>query len=868
MANEIQITNESSAPNLIGSSRGVTPDTSGADLFKGVTDAAEMIVKGVNQFFDNSMKDEARSSVDAVQKKYGSQPQVDAEVNKTIMSDPSVPLEIKNRASQAAKINASYANGQLSESRYWAELDNVSRQLRSRYPGYRDEIDNYMSSLTGAIPANRLIQAVRHEQAKKDTDQSHYDSLVQKMTFDEKVGGLPRDFFTRKNAGNPYNMDELLSYTSEKTAMWYNDAVTKAKYESNKREQTLTDDQSFRLANSIFSRVRTDGLDSVTGGPSGTQEFQNKLNNITTKLQNGVLPSSTELEQLRMGYSAYRTNSDLLFDKMMTTRASGSSKSWGDVLSPEHKKQLREDHNAFFDQLQKDITNGDVGALSVRIKAMENSKNDLQMQVYSDATLRGLKLANEAGGPNVAANILGSVGSSSMANVRNSIEKANAESQFWLSIGQSAQDYKSGKSVSQYDLSKGVDSLRKENVKDPNAYSGNVQAHLNVLNNSSISPDLRKGAAFAMYGPNNLGFVFGERFKPDTQDQIFRMMVNPTTYKSIQEMNDPRLTTMYSKWSNDTLVGLSSSLTGSFGPNDVISRNVDIQFDPKSFTFTTSIKPYVRNPNDPMMTQGRYIAESEARQRRAEDILPQLKTKMLAIKPVWEAGGDIAKSAQDFFSAAGIPIQVQTPEKTSSGKNNDRIIGTQGVSNLKGGSGADDIADAFSQDFDPTQSRIGGLANVADKMSRRIWDESLIDSLMTKAERKDPEELAAIRYEFSDDSPVYGMYSLRLEDKLRKETAKLDKKDVHTWTNSDINKYEEFHAILIKLSQKNQDYWEAVRTGNHQAIQRREPTWFATNSPMEQMQEQYIKDNNIPKGETIDKKMRDIQKRKEELAKE
>ena len=317
--NNPQFGNEN-APNWTGVSKGFTPDTSGADLFRGISDALEMGVKAADTFFQNSFKDEARSSVDSVQNKYGSQPFINAEGDKLLNNNPDAPPEAKKQAEKAAKIQKSYANGELTESRYWAELDNISRQLRSRYPAYRDQIDTYMSHLTGAIPANRLIQEVRQEQMKTNKDAAHYDALVQKAAFDVQVGGLPQDFYTRKAAGQPYTMDELTNFVSQRTAIQSKIHLAQSGFALRSAQNTATREEGYQAANFAFANNRYTMVENAVGGPSNYNKFLDLMDQAAReRTEKGVI--SREMEaQITNQFAIMRTQADAQFNKLMTQK--------------------------------------------------------------------------------------------------------------------------------------------------------------------------------------------------------------------------------------------------------------------------------------------------------------------------------------------------------------------------------------------------------------------------------------------------------------------------------------------------------------------------------------------------------------------
>lgn len=58
------------------------------------------------------------------------------------------------------RMNEAYKQGTMSDSYYNSQLVAVTKELRARYPGYRDEVDAAVSQITGVQPANALRKSL------------------------------------------------------------------------------------------------------------------------------------------------------------------------------------------------------------------------------------------------------------------------------------------------------------------------------------------------------------------------------------------------------------------------------------------------------------------------------------------------------------------------------------------------------------------------------------------------------------------------------------------------------------------------------------------------------------------------------------
>lgn len=82
----------------------------------------------------------------------------------TLLADnqqKNTPGSIKNLPGTLDTLTAARANGKMSETYYWAKLYGLGKEMRSKYPGYRDYTDQVFANATGAhTTANRLMSSL------------------------------------------------------------------------------------------------------------------------------------------------------------------------------------------------------------------------------------------------------------------------------------------------------------------------------------------------------------------------------------------------------------------------------------------------------------------------------------------------------------------------------------------------------------------------------------------------------------------------------------------------------------------------------------------------------------------------------------
>lgn len=71
-----------------------------------------------------------------------------------------LPQNVQNAGSKVEMLQKAMESGHLSETDYYGRVNALAKQLRSQYPGYRDEVDREIARVTGVHPANQYIRGM------------------------------------------------------------------------------------------------------------------------------------------------------------------------------------------------------------------------------------------------------------------------------------------------------------------------------------------------------------------------------------------------------------------------------------------------------------------------------------------------------------------------------------------------------------------------------------------------------------------------------------------------------------------------------------------------------------------------------------
>lgn len=85
---------------------------------------------------------------------------------KLLPQDPDLPLPIQRLGTRLEGLKEQYAQGDLSDSAYYAKQEAEVSKIKSRYPGYEDHVDQVIKEKLGVDPANALRKSLQSDVEK------------------------------------------------------------------------------------------------------------------------------------------------------------------------------------------------------------------------------------------------------------------------------------------------------------------------------------------------------------------------------------------------------------------------------------------------------------------------------------------------------------------------------------------------------------------------------------------------------------------------------------------------------------------------------------------------------------------------------
>ncbi len=157
------------------------------------------------------------------------------------------PQEVKNAAAKKTTLDQALAAGTITQGYYDLQLYNMASGLRSKYPGYGQEIDAIVQNVTGKDPTNALVgdfyEMARANAATGKSDEDKWQSYITSNANSDALKAMVPDVWTNPRYADPKARAEVYGAVGEYNLRKAN-ASMEAQMNSNKvqRDAMTSDD--------------------------------------------------------------------------------------------------------------------------------------------------------------------------------------------------------------------------------------------------------------------------------------------------------------------------------------------------------------------------------------------------------------------------------------------------------------------------------------------------------------------------------------------------------------------------------------------------------------------------------------------------
>ncbi len=634
-------------PAYVGASEGIRgSENNGASiLVEGLAKALDSGVKAVDAGVQEDIKTDVENNFDQINAEFGvdSATELQQDFDKSGPDNGGagkpgrpVPAAITDAADNIKSLDAAFKSGAIKESYYWARMNSMVRQMRGKYPGYRSEIDQIVSDVTGSRPANQLRDSLFNEWGKEDPSAKAEREFRDAA---EKAGNMPLDYYTRAQSGNPYSDAELHAYVGTKTA--------KASAISDQRNQmAFSVDQKNLVHDDAVKNFRTEVSSNVTaalnnvsmGAGSTYKKIMDQIQTYQGQIAKGGQITPDQQQELRqlVNQLDFTLRTQAQETAQQSWDGKDPSKSYNTQLTTDELKQATEDAMRPV-TLIKDALAGDnwgmLGAVSTWLEANKNANTaDALKNVPVLNVLQGFQTA---AGPEVAGVYLSLLPAKDFAALTNqmlqyNVAKAHITGAPGTPPPNASQDFSDAAKSGVKDIGDGTVKYWQNLV---GAYAKGD------ITQGNIAKDVQY-----LFGPAN--FNIFAKMDDASKVNYFSQVASPEISKqmlSLKENGDTASYNLYKQWTLNSFQALSRSALADLDKYNVDKLQMQVAFNPQSSQFVL-----VQNPNYNKFPEGIDPASiatfNEDRLTAVQGQLDKVNAMLRTVAPIVEDDGQSVSS--------------------------------------------------------------------------------------------------------------------------------------------------------------------------------------------------------------------------------
>ena len=125
-----------------------------------------------------------------------------------------LPQNIQNVGQKVDMLQKAMESGRLSETDYYGRVNALAKQLRSQFPGYRDEVDREIARVTGVHPANQYIRGMigdmNHLISQHTQSKDRFEAQLEYAAKEQIVSPAEIKMLTEKHNNNEIDENYIL----------------------------------------------------------------------------------------------------------------------------------------------------------------------------------------------------------------------------------------------------------------------------------------------------------------------------------------------------------------------------------------------------------------------------------------------------------------------------------------------------------------------------------------------------------------------------------------------------------------------------------------------------------------------------------
>lgn len=644
-------------------SQGWSDSTIGS-LFSGLGDTLKMGIKAKDDYYKRTVKDEVRAIVDDVQNATIDELQIPAQTGTARMRADRNPEEIDRFVERARRYQAGLNAGNIKESSYWAMLDAGARQLRSRYPGYRDTIDETMKEFTGQTPANALIRELRQDaeaaqRGTNDGEKRRYE-LIKAAANEGALSGKE----SAEALANPsaWPMERVMSRYADINKKQADYKLRQAQLATIEKEGEFDTKEVAKSASQGWGIELQKHL-REKGGIMG-QSFA-EINRLeqTIRARGGFNPTPQETQQALIAASQGIATLESAYQSFMNApRDYLGGQSYASKIGQKGVEDIKAAQlTGITDMMRRAVADKDFGMAKQAALMAELYADTGKRDVLSDEMMRRLNgirtVVGDSGMGILLSAPVGKDGKPLLSDLQEAMKRAIV-----VGMADPTKDTSLAKEITD-----------NKKVVTPELIKQTIDAGIQQITNPNAAPEVRKSMVRSMYGPNNEMFLQlvnnrpESNGSPDAAHRVFRLMANPTVSRTLfqasKDTGDSSLWNTYKNWVMTQTYALNALDINAVGATQADAPSVNIRFNPQTMSFAvedTATMPQIPGDESPaaaMLRLGSNLWES-SRTNSIRETVNRVNMSLAPLRDIAEfEGEDKTKFALAVMTSIGARVE-------------------------------------------------------------------------------------------------------------------------------------------------------------------------------------------------------------------
>lgn len=652
------------------------------DMFNTIAGIGDFLGKAGDSLVKKSIENQVYDTVKTAQQAQmnaledlKNNPQALNLISKSQTADESMPSDLENLPNNLGSLQGAKDSGKISNTYYYSRLVAEAKDLRAKYPGYKDYIDQQFSKVSGVNPANAYIQGLIGDINRMSNATAGAKNKVDK--FIESNIGLPNSEKIKALWDNgQINQLQVFQWAAP-----YHQQETKLRTQGLAIQNIEAGDkynvkQSQLHGSDIAATTVSNFIDKIAsvGTPAGMDKPSNIMD-LITRAENGQIPQ----EQIQaFGQQLVQSREQLRMDLVRKFDTPGV-----DGVSLTRRVGGIEDRNK--------IINASLGQLDNFIDSMgkgqfaiaQASANAIKSRTDDNA----LKLMNNPKFGNYFQQlpVLKQLGGDSFTQeffkdlIRNDVPKQYQEYVKGMQMEQMTQTQrtKNGSPLTYNDI---FSDMKDKGIDDPRV-TRNVLSTIDRVTDPKTPDPVKLGIISSAFDPNNRGMIaklnrdaVDSRGRPvKGQYGVFADFTSPAMTKEIMRLSakDPSIADNYKNWTESTFSQLFGQSVRNLNQSETLLTSrpdtLKLNWDPVNKRFDL----YYKNTGDTsdarqvaflqrninQINSGLYSMKNVAKMMGNEDIESYL------IQTLRNVGGK-----PNEMGVSGIPITMMEAINKASGK--------------------------------------------------------------------------------------------------------------------------------------------------------------------------------------------------------